>query len=69
MSIVVGTCGYRWYDPGEGWKDEYESKLAAFADEYAAVEVNSTFYDLPQVSTLERWRREAGDEFVFTIKA
>lgn len=69
MSIVVGTCGYRWYDPGEGWKDEYERKLAAFADAYPAVELNSAFYDLPQVSTTERWRREAGDGFVFTMKA
>lgn len=69
MSIVIGTCGYRWYDPGEDWQAEYQSKLAAFADTYDAVEVNSTFYDLPQVSTTERWRREAGDDFVFTMKA
>lgn len=69
MTVVVGTCGYRGFVPGEGWKDEYESKLAAFADSYEAVEVNTTFYELPQVSTMERWRRESGEEFVFTMKA
>ncbi|MFB6270324.1 MAG: DUF72 domain-containing protein [Halobacterium sp.] len=67
--VTVGTCGYSYYDAPEGWKDEYESKLAAFADEYAAVELQSTFYELPQVSTAERWRREAGEGFTFALKA
>lgn len=67
--VLVGTCGYGYYDPGAGWKDEYESKLAAFAAEFDALEVNRTFYELPQVRTTERWRREVGAEFVFTMKA
>lgn len=67
--IRVGTCGYRYYDPGEGWQDEHESKLAAYADAFDAGELNRTFYDLPQVSTAERWRREAGRDFQFAMKA
>lgn len=67
--IAIGTCGYRYYDPGEGWRDDYESKLAAYADAFDVGELNRTFYQLPQVSTAERWRREAGDEFDFTLKA
>ena len=67
--IAIGTCGYSYYDPGEGWKDEYESKLAAYADTFAVGEINRTFYTLPQVSTTERWRREAGEAFEFTVKA
>lgn len=67
--VLIGTCGYRYYDPGQGWQDAYESKLAAYADAFDAVELNRTFYDLPQVSTAERWRREAGPEFVFAMKA
>lgn len=67
--IAIGTCGYSYYDPGEGWKEEYESKLAAYADAFAVGEINRTFYTLPQVSTTERWRREAGEEFEFTMKA
>ncbi|MCD2205019.1 DUF72 domain-containing protein [Halobacterium sp. KA-6] len=67
--VTVGTCGYSRYDATEGWKDDYESKLAAFADAYESVELQSTFYELPQVSTAERWRREAGEEFTFALKA
>lgn len=30
--ILVGTCGYQRYDPGEGWQEEYESKPDELAD-------------------------------------
>ncbi|MFC6989086.1 DUF72 domain-containing protein [Haloplanus sp. GCM10025708] len=68
-TIRIGTCGYRDYDPEEGWKDDYESKLQAYSDAFAVGELNRTFYELPQVSTTERWRREAVDDFEFTLKA
>lgn len=68
-AIRVGTCGYQYYDPGPGWKDEYESKLEAYSDAFPVVELNRTFYELPRVSTAERWRREVVDDFEFTMKA
>jgi uncharacterized protein YecE (DUF72 family) len=70
--ITIGTCGYSYYDAPEGWKDRYESKLAAFADAFECVEINRTFYSLPQVSTTERWRREVdgvNSDFTFAVKA
>lgn len=67
--IRIGTCGYSYYDPGEGWKDDYESKLQAFSDAFGLVELNRTFYDLPMVLTAERWRDEVIGEFEFTVKA
>jgi uncharacterized protein YecE (DUF72 family) len=66
---IVGTCGYSRYDAPKGWKDEYVSKLAAFADDFQAGELQTTFYELPQVKTAERWRREAGEDFMFALKA
>lgn len=66
--IVVGTCGYGYYPPPEGWKQRYESKLQAFSHVFPAVELNRTFYKLPMVRTAQRWRREAADDFVFTVK-
>ncbi|MBP1988335.1 DUF72 domain-containing protein [Halolamina salifodinae] len=68
--VRIGTCGYRWYDPESGWKERYESKLAAYADDPAfdLVELNTTFYSLPQQSTAERWREEAGEGFEFSAK-
>jgi len=54
--IKIGTCGFRTT------KEEY-------AKTFAAVEVQHTFYQPPQVSTLERWRASVPDEFEFAIKA
>ncbi|HYY41539.1 MAG TPA: DUF72 domain-containing protein [Pyrinomonadaceae bacterium] len=55
-SIKIGCCGFR----------------SARADYYAllpAVEVQHTFYQPPQLATLEKWRAEAPPEFEFTVKA
>ncbi|MFB6266835.1 MAG: DUF72 domain-containing protein [Halodesulfurarchaeum sp.] len=69
MAIRVGTCGYQFFDPGEGWQDTYESTLQAYSDAYQVGELNRTFYSLPMVKTAERWRREAVEGFEFTVKA
>ncbi len=67
--IKVGTCGYSYYNPPDGWKDEYESKLQAYSEAFEVVEINRTFYKLPKVKTTERWRREAFEDFEFSMKA
>lgn len=70
--ITVGCCGYSYYRPGKGWKEKYEHKLQAYADQYPSVEINSTFYKLPRVSTAQKWKRLAekvNDTFIFTVKA
>ncbi|MEF8873396.1 MAG: DUF72 domain-containing protein [Candidatus Thermoplasmatota archaeon] len=67
--IKIGTCGYSYYDPGEGWKDRYESKLQAYTDEFETVEINKTFYKLPMVKTAERWKENASGDFEFNLKA
>ncbi|MEP7038446.1 MAG: DUF72 domain-containing protein [Acidobacteriota bacterium] len=56
MKINIGTCGFRLN------KVEY-AKL------FSCVEVQQTFYQPPQIATLERWRAEMPDEFAFTLKA
>lgn len=52
----IGTCGFRLN------KTEY-AKL------FSCVEIQQTFYQPPQIKTLERWRAEMPDDFEFTIKA
>lgn len=52
----VGTCGFGLA------KD-------AYAKAFSCVEVQHTFYQPPQPSTLERWRREMPADFEFTLKA
>ncbi len=54
--IKIGTCGFRTT------KDEYAKQLAA-------VEVQHTFYQPPQIKTLERWREMLPEDFEFTLKA
>ncbi|MCD6444261.1 DUF72 domain-containing protein [Candidatus Bathyarchaeota archaeon] len=54
--IKVGCCGF------SGGRRGY-FKL------FDLVEVQSTFYRLPRVETVERWRNEAPEGFEFTMKA
>lgn len=67
--VKVGTCGYGYYNPPEGWKEKYESKLQAYSEVFKVGEINRTFYRLPMRKTAERWRREAFEDFEFTLKA
>ncbi len=70
MSVIkIGTCGYGYYKPREGWKEKYKSKLQAYSDEFETGEINRTFYKLPMTKTAEKWRRNAYDDFEFTMKA
>ncbi|HVF29647.1 MAG TPA: DUF72 domain-containing protein [Pyrinomonadaceae bacterium] len=55
-AIKVGTCGFRYT------KHQYAELLKC-------VEIQHTFYQPPQVKTLERWRSEMPDGFEFTLKA
>ena len=55
-SVKIGTCGFRKN------KTEYAQVLST-------VEVQQTFYQPPQITTLERWREAVPPEFEFTVKA
>lgn len=55
-NVRIGTCGFN------GTKADY-------AQRFSCVEVQHTFYQPPQLATLQRWRNEVPTEFEFTIKA
>lgn len=55
--IKVGTCGF-----GRTKRDEYAEALRV-------VEVQHTFYEPPEIKTLEKWRKELPEPFEFTLKA
>lgn len=67
----VGTSGYeyahwrgRFYPhalPKKRWFDY-------FAEHYDTVEVNNTFYRLPQAETFDAWREQAPDGFLYALK-
>jgi uncharacterized protein YecE (DUF72 family) len=53
---LAGTCGF-----AESHGKTYE--------DFGIVEVQQTFYQPPHAATAERWRAQAPDDFVFTLKA
>ena len=55
-NVEIGTCGFRYT------KEEYIKLLSC-------VEIQHTFYQPPQIKTLERWRQEVPEDFEFTLKA
>ena len=55
--VKIGTCGF-----GRSKRPEYVTLLPV-------VEIQHTFYDPPQIKTLEKWRAEVPDDFEFTLKA
>ena len=52
------------------YPDEYKnsSRLKYYASLFNSVEINSSFYKIPQVKTVERWAREVPDGFRFSMK-
>lgn len=69
--ILVGTAS--WSDPGfvERWypkKMKAGERLGWYAQQFEMVEVNSTFYAVPDPRTIEKWCRDTPNEFVFDVK-
>jgi len=72
MNLYVGTSGYSYKE----WKGNfYPEKLPAkemlsyYASRLPAVEINNTFYRLPQKSMLENWKEQVPENFRFSVKA
>jgi len=70
-NILVGTAS--WSDPGfvERWyppKLPAGERLAWYAQHFALVEVNSTFYAVPQRRMVERWCQSTPEDFIFDLK-
>ncbi|PYJ02395.1 MAG: hypothetical protein DMF00_01905 [Verrucomicrobia bacterium] len=69
--ILIGTAS--WSDPGfvERWypkKMPAGERLAWYAQHFELVEVNSTFYSVPEPRMAERWCAATPDDFTFDVK-
>ncbi|HLW34302.1 MAG TPA: DUF72 domain-containing protein [Chthoniobacterales bacterium] len=69
--ILIGTAS--WSDPGfvEHWypkKMPAHERLGWYARHFEMVEVNSTFYSIPDARTVERWCAATPNDFVFDVK-
>ena len=70
--FFVGTSGWHYRDwsgrfypadlPTSGWLQYYSGR-------FGTVELNNSFYRLPDRSTFNSWRRQLPENFVMTVKA
>lgn len=72
MNLYAGTSGYSYKE----WKGSfYPANLAAkdmlryYASKLPAVELNNTFYRLPQPGMIESWKAQVPGNFRFSVKA
>jgi uncharacterized protein YecE (DUF72 family) len=70
--IWVGTSGWQY----RSWKDRFYPRglpqrawLEHYVTRFPVVEVNNSFYRLPEEATFDRWRDATPPEFVFVVKA
>lgn len=71
-SIHIGTSGWNYRHwkgpfyppdlPSGNWFEYYMSQ-------FDTVEINNTFYQLPEENTFKNWRDETPDHFIFSVKA
>jgi len=67
--VYIGTSG--WSFNWQQFVDEdipSKNKLTHFSKYFDTVEVNYTFYNLPQTKTVDKWREQTADDFVFALK-
>jgi uncharacterized protein YecE (DUF72 family) len=70
--IHIGTSGWSY----DHWKGPFYPKalptdqmLEYYAQHFRSVEINSSFYRLPEKKTLQRWYECTPHDFLFTAKA
>jgi uncharacterized protein YecE (DUF72 family) len=74
-SVRVGTAS--WTDPTmtagtvfyPKGADSAESRLQFYASQFPLVEIDATYYALPNARTAELWRDRTPPDFVFDVKA
>jgi uncharacterized protein YecE (DUF72 family) len=72
MKLYVGTSGYSYKE----WKGSFypqnisaSGMLSYYASHFRAVELNNTYYRLPQPAAVENWRTQVPEDFRFSVKA
>lgn len=70
--IYLGTSGFSYND----WVGNFYPRgmprrewLTYYSREFKALELNSTFYAFPKLSTLDAMISKTGEDFVFSVKA
>ena len=72
MRCLAGTSGYNF----DGWKGYFYPRdlpssrwLSFYAERLPTVEINYTFYRIPNLKTLQGWTQQTPETFRFALKA
>lgn len=72
VQLIVGTSGYSYKE----WKGSFYPEdlpaakmLPYYAERFGAVEINNTFYRMPEAKTLQKWTGQVPPSFRFSLKA
>lgn len=70
--IYIGTSGWSYAH----WKENFYPQglksnqwLNHYSSVFSTVEVNTTFYHLPLISTIKNWHNQVPHHFLFSVKA
>jgi uncharacterized protein YecE (DUF72 family) len=69
--IHIGTSGWHY----QHWKGHFypadlpeRDMLHYYINHFSCVEINNSFYQLPQEKTISKWYAEVPESFIFTVK-
>ena len=72
MQLLVGTSGFSYAE----WKGNFypaglpdSEMLKSYSERLPTVEINNTFYRMPQPALLDGWKAKVSDDFRFALKA
>ena len=72
MRVRVGTSGYSYKEwKGSFYPDDLPATkmLQFYAERFDTVEINNTFYRMPDEKMLAKWAEQVSDRFTFVLKA
>ncbi len=72
MAVLIGTSGYNYPE----WRGSFypstfptSKMLAYYAERFSTVEINYTFYRMPNAKTIDGWQAGTPGGFCFALKA
>lgn len=71
-AIHIGTSGWHYDDwRGPFYPDDLKAAdmLSFYAEHFATVEINNSFYRLPSVAAVKSWTKQVPKDFLFAPKA
>lgn len=70
--LYIGTSGWQYHH----WRESFypgnvkqAGWLGYYSRQFGTVELNNSFYRLPEAAAFERWREQTPEGFVFAVKA